>query len=65
MNDSAGQTPAGQARRVALYFVASPLQYLAARRIAGLQTGYVYHYAFVMLIGVVVFVSWYLYAISG
>jgi NADH-quinone oxidoreductase subunit L len=25
-----------------------------------LQTGYVYHYAFVMLIGVVVFVSWYL-----
>ena len=34
MNDSAGQTPAGQARRVALYFVASPLQYLAARRIA-------------------------------
>ena len=25
-----------------------------------LQTGYVYHYAFVMLIGVVTFVSWYL-----
>ncbi|MCB9948529.1 MAG: NADH-quinone oxidoreductase subunit L [Rhodospirillaceae bacterium] len=38
---------------------------VAARRIAGLQSGYVYHYAFVMMIGVVVFVSWYLYAISG
>ncbi len=37
----------------------------AARRVAALQTGYVYHYAFVMLIGVVVFVSWYLYAVSG
>jgi len=26
-----------------------------------LQTGYVYHYAFVMLIGVVIFVSWYVF----
>jgi NADH-quinone oxidoreductase subunit L len=25
-----------------------------------LQTGYLYHYAFVMLIGVVLLVSWYL-----
>jgi NADH-quinone oxidoreductase subunit L len=29
----------------------------AARRIAALQTGYVYHYAFAILIGVVVFVT--------
>jgi NADH-quinone oxidoreductase subunit L len=25
-----------------------------------LQTGYVYHYAFAMLVGVVILVSWYL-----
>jgi len=31
-----------------------------ARRTAALQTGYVYHYAFAMLIGVVVLVTWYL-----
>ena len=31
-----------------------------ARRAVRLQTGYVYHYAFVMLIGVVTFVSGYL-----
>ncbi|HYM01637.1 MAG TPA: NADH-quinone oxidoreductase subunit L [Stellaceae bacterium] len=31
-----------------------------AVRAARLQTGYLYHYAFVMLIGVVVFISWYL-----
>lgn len=31
-----------------------------AVRASRLQTGYVYHYAFVMLIGVVVFVTWYL-----
>ncbi|BBK32062.1 NADH dehydrogenase subunit L [Stella humosa] len=30
-------------------------------RASRLQTGYVYHYAFAMLIGVVVLVSWYLY----
>ena len=30
-----------------------------ARRIAALQTGYVYHYAFAMLIGVVVLMTWY------
>jgi NADH-quinone oxidoreductase subunit L len=29
----------------------------AARRVAALQTGYVYHYAFAILIGVVVFVT--------
>jgi NADH-quinone oxidoreductase subunit L len=32
-----------------------------AVRAGRLQTGYVYHYAFVMLIGVVVFISWYLF----
>jgi NADH-quinone oxidoreductase subunit L len=30
-----------------------------AVRASRLQTGYFYHYAFVMLIGVVAFVSWY------
>ena len=34
-----------------------------ARRMARFQSGFVYHYAFVMLIGVVVFVSWYLISI--
>ena len=32
-----------------------------ARLASRLQTGYVYHYALVMLVGVVVLVSWYLY----
>jgi len=32
-----------------------------ARRAGRLQTGYVYHYAFAMLIGVVLLVSWYLW----
>ncbi|HWA46002.1 MAG TPA: NADH-quinone oxidoreductase subunit L [Hypericibacter adhaerens] len=32
-----------------------------ARRAGRLQTGYVYHYAFVMLIGVVLFITWYLF----
>jgi NADH-quinone oxidoreductase subunit L len=36
-----------------------------ARRASWLQTGYVYHYAFAMLIGVVVLVSWYMYRQSG
>lgn len=33
-----------------------------ARRAARLQTGYVYHYAFAMLIGVAALVTWYLAA---
>ena len=33
-----------------------------AKRATWLQTGYVYHYAFVMLAGVVLIVSWYLVA---
>ena len=36
-----------------------------AQRASRLQTGYVYHYAFVMLIGLVVFVSWYLYSLRA
>ncbi|MBM3541136.1 MAG: NADH-quinone oxidoreductase subunit L, partial [Alphaproteobacteria bacterium] len=32
-----------------------------AKRAGRLQTGYVYHYAFAMLIGVVAFITWYLY----
>ncbi|QEX17135.1 NADH:ubiquinone oxidoreductase subunit L [Hypericibacter terrae] len=32
-----------------------------ARRAGRLQSGYVYHYAFVMLIGVVLFITWYLF----
>lgn len=39
--------------------VASVTQVLS-RRFAKLQTGYVYHYAFAMLIGVVALVTWYL-----
>ncbi len=35
-----------------------------ARRAARLQTGYVYHYAFVMLIGLVAFVTWYLFIVG-
>ena len=38
---------------------------LVTRRLAGKvsqsETGYLYHYAFVMLIGIVGFVTWYLY----
>ncbi|RDD62152.1 NADH-quinone oxidoreductase subunit L [Ferruginivarius sediminum] len=36
-----------------------------AVRISRLQTGYVYHYAFVMLIGVVAFVTWYIFTQIG
>ncbi|HTI87678.1 MAG TPA: NADH-quinone oxidoreductase subunit L, partial [Alphaproteobacteria bacterium] len=32
-----------------------------ARGAGKVQTGYVYHYAFAMLVGVVIFVSWYLW----
>ncbi len=35
------------------------------RRAAALQSGYVYHYAFAMIIGVVGFISWYLYGLMG
>ena len=36
-----------------------------ARRFSRLQTGYLYHYAFVMMIGVVVLVTWYVWVQSG
>ncbi len=32
-----------------------------ARRVAAWQSGYLYHYAFAMLVGVAVFVSWYVF----
>jgi len=32
-----------------------------ARRFRALQSGYVYHYAFVMLMGVAAFVSWFVF----
>ncbi len=35
-----------------------------ARRASWLQSGYVYHYAFAMLIGVAAFVTWYMFSIS-
>jgi NADH-quinone oxidoreductase subunit L len=35
------------------------------KRVVRLQTGYIYHYAFVMLIGVAALVSWYLFAARG
>ena len=34
-------------------------------RFSRLQSGYIYHYAFAMLIGVVVFVSWYFWGLGG
>ena len=37
----------------------------AARRAVRLQTGYLYHYAFAMLIGIVVLLSWYLFMVRG
>ncbi|MEO1090806.1 MAG: NADH-quinone oxidoreductase subunit L [Pseudomonadota bacterium] len=35
------------------------------RRVVKLQTGYVYHYAFVMLVGVAALVTWYLFSMWG
>jgi NADH-quinone oxidoreductase subunit L len=42
----------------------SALSYATGRRTGRLQTGYVYHYAFVMLVGVVALVSYALWAFS-
>ena len=36
-----------------------------AKRVSSIQSGYLYHYAFSMLIGVVLMVSWYLFAHAG
>jgi NADH-quinone oxidoreductase subunit L len=43
--------------------IAAATRYLA-RRAGALQTGYVYHYAFAMLIGVAALVTWYLYTVA-
>jgi NADH-quinone oxidoreductase subunit L len=32
------------------------------RRVVQLQTGYLYHYAFAMLIGVTALITWYMFA---
>ncbi len=42
----------------------SALTLVLARRAGWLQSGYVYHYAFAMLIGVAAFVTWYMFSIS-
>lgn len=44
--------------------VSAAVKYLA-RRVAALQTGYLYHYAFAMLAGVVILISWYLFTNVG
>jgi NADH-quinone oxidoreductase subunit L len=44
-------------------FAATTLE--TARRAIRLQTGYLYHYAFAMLIGVLALVSWYLFFVQG
>ena len=36
-----------------------------ARKVSRLQSGYVYHYAFAMLIGVVSLVTWYIFTRAG
>jgi NADH-quinone oxidoreductase subunit L len=36
-----------------------------ARGVARLQTGYIFHYAFAMLIGILVLITWYLYRTGG
>ena len=36
-----------------------------AKRMGRLQSGFVYHYAFAMLIGVVVLITWYLLSQAG
>ena len=38
---------------------------LGARRISALQSGYLYHYAFAMVIGVVGITTWYLFGRAG
>jgi NADH-quinone oxidoreductase subunit L len=44
---------------------AAAVSRVIARRTGALQTGYIYHYAFAMLIGVVALISWLLYAMMG
>jgi len=44
--------------------VAAAARHLA-RRVAALQSGYIYHYAFAMLVGVAGIVTWYLFGRVG
>ena len=44
--------------------VAGVARYLA-QRVSALQSGYLYHYAFAMLIGVAAIVTWYLFTRGG
>ena len=44
--------------------VASAARYIA-ERVARMQSGFVYHYAFAMLIGVAGIVTWYLFTRAG
>jgi NADH-quinone oxidoreductase subunit L len=44
--------------------IASAVRHLA-RRAAAIQTGYLYHYAFGMMIGVVTLITWYLFSSAG
>ena len=44
--------------------VAGVARYLA-QKVSGLQSGYLYHYAFAMLIGVAAIVTWYLFTRAG
>jgi len=37
---------------------------LIAQRMSRLQSGYVYHYAFAMIIGVAAFVTWYMFNVG-
>lgn len=44
--------------------IAAAVRHLA-RRISAVQTGYLYHYAFGMMIGVVALITWYLFSGAG
>jgi NADH-quinone oxidoreductase subunit L len=35
------------------------------RNVVRLQTGYMYHYAFAMLIGVAAFITWFMFSMGG
>src|SRR5499427_1245276 len=39
--------------------------FVVTRNVVRLQTGYMYHYAFAMLIGVAIFITWFMFADSG
>jgi len=43
----------------------SAMVLVVTRNVVRLQTGYMYHYAFAMLIGVAIFITWFMFADSG